>query len=85
MEAPDFWTDAQVSSAKMKELKSMKDDVAIIDKIDKLYQEIEDYIELGNEEEDQEIVDTVGILIVFCLHPVKSNKLKITSNLTILI
>ena len=63
MEAPDFWTDAQVSSAKMKELKSMKDDVAIIDKIDELYQEIEDYIELGNEEEDQEIVDTVGILI----------------------
>ena len=41
----------------------MKDDVAIIDKIDELYQEIEDYIELGNEEEDQEIVDTVGILI----------------------
>ena len=49
MEAPDFWTDAQVSSAKMKELKSMKDDVAIIDKIDELYQEIEDYIELEYE------------------------------------
>ena len=63
MEAPDFWTDAQVSSAKMKELKSMKDDVAVIDKLDELYQEIEDYIELGNEEEDQEIVDTVGLLI----------------------
>ncbi len=63
MEAPDFWTDAQVSTAKMKELKSMKDDVAVIDKLDELYQEIEDYIELGNEEEEQEIVDTVAVLI----------------------
>ncbi|WP_143008432.1 peptide chain release factor 2 [Pseudobutyrivibrio sp. YE44] len=63
MEAPDFWTDAQVSTAKMKELKSMKDDVAVIDKLEDLYKEIEDYIELGNEEEDQEIVDTVALLI----------------------
>ncbi len=63
MEAPDFWADAAVSSAKMKELKSMKDDVSVIDKLDDMYQEIEDYIELGNEEEDQEIVDTVSLLI----------------------
>ncbi|MBP5325826.1 MAG: peptide chain release factor 2 [Pseudobutyrivibrio sp.] len=63
MEAPDFWTDAQVSTNKMKELKSMKDDVSIIDKLEDLYKEIEDYIELGNEEEDQEIVDTVGLLL----------------------
>lgn len=63
MEAPDFWTDAGASTMKMKELKSMKDDVAVIDKIEDLYKEIEDYIELGNEEEDQEIVDTVAVLI----------------------
>ena len=63
MEAPDFWTDATVSTTKMKELKSMKDDVSVIDKLDDLYKEIEDYIELGNEEEDQEIVDTVAVLI----------------------
>ena len=63
MEAPDFWTDAAASTAKMKELKSMKDDVAVIDKLEDLYSEIEDYIELGNEEEDQEIVDTVALLI----------------------
>ncbi len=63
MEAPDFWTDAQVSTAKMKEQKSMKDDVSVIDKLEDLYKEIEDYIELGNEEEDQEIVDTVALLI----------------------
>ena len=41
----------------------MKDDVSVIDKLEDLYKEIEDYIELGNEEEDQEIVDTVGVLI----------------------
>ena len=63
MEAPDFWTDASTSTMKMKELKSMKDDVAVIDKIEDLYKEIEDYIELGNEEEDQEIVDTLALLI----------------------
>ena len=63
MEAPDFWTDAQVSTAKMKELKSMKDDVSVIDKLEDLYKEIEDYIELGNEEEDQEIIETVALLI----------------------
>ena len=63
MEAPDFWTDATTSTAKMKELKSMKDDVSVIDKLEDLYIEIEDYIELGNEEEDQEIVDTVSLLI----------------------
>ena len=40
MEAPDFWTDAQVSTNKMKELKSMKDDVSIIDKLEDLYKEI---------------------------------------------
>ncbi len=63
MEAPDFWLDAQVSTEKMKQLKSMKDDVSVIDKLDDLYQEILDYIELGNEEEDQEIVDTVAGLM----------------------
>ena len=30
MEAPDFWDDAEVSQQKMKELKSMKDDMEII-------------------------------------------------------
>ena len=44
MEAPDFWADAQVSTNKMKELKSMKDDVLIIDKLEDIYKEIEDYI-----------------------------------------
>ena len=27
MEAPDFWDDTEISQAKMKELKSLKDDI----------------------------------------------------------
>ena len=63
MEAPDFWLDAALSTAKMKELKSKKDDVSLITHLEDLYKEIEDYIELGYEEEDPEIVDTIGELI----------------------
>lgn len=63
MEAPDFWLDAAVSTAKMKDLKSKKDDVAVIDRLEELYQEILDYIELGYEEEDPEIVQTVSELM----------------------
>ncbi len=63
MEAPDFWLDAAVSTAKMKELKSKKDDVSVIDHLEDLYKEIEDYIELGYEEEDPEIVATIGELL----------------------
>ena len=63
MEAPDFWSDATVSTEKMKNLRSMESDVAVIDHLDDLYKEIEDYIELGYEEEDPEIVDTIGVLI----------------------
>lgn len=64
MEAPDFWLDAATSTEKMKELKSKKDDVSVIDHLDELYKEIEDYIELGYEEEDSEIVDTIGELLL---------------------
>ncbi len=63
MEAPDFWLDAAASTAKMKELKSKKDDVSVIDHLEDLYKEIEDYIELGYEEEDPEIVATIGELL----------------------
>lgn len=63
MEAPEFWLDAAASTAKMKELKSNKDDVSVIDHLEDLYKEIEDYIELGYEEEDPEIVATIGELL----------------------
>ena len=55
MEAPDFWNDANSSTAKTKELKSLKDDMAVYNSLEELYGDIEAYIELGNEEEDPEI------------------------------
>ena len=56
MEAPDFWNDAALSTEKTKELKSLKDDVSVYHSLEELYSDIEAYIELGNEEEDPEIV-----------------------------
>ncbi|MCR5547030.1 MAG: peptide chain release factor 2, partial [Lachnospiraceae bacterium] len=57
MEAPDFWNDPEASTKKSKELKSMKDDLSIYDSLEELFGDIEAYIELGNEEEDPEIVE----------------------------
>lgn len=57
MEAPDFWNDANISSAKTKELKSLKDDVAVFADLLEQYADIEAYIELGNEEDDPEVLE----------------------------
>lgn len=63
MEAPDFWSDAQVSTQKMKDLKSMKDDVALMDRLEELSSEIGDYIELGYEENDPSIIEDIQSLM----------------------
>ena len=63
MEAPDFWSDAQVSTQKMKDLKSMKDDVALMDRLEELGLEIGDYIELGYEENDPSIIEDIQSLM----------------------
>ena len=39
MEAPDFWDDPEKSQSKMKELKSMKDDVATYAKLKEQYED----------------------------------------------
>lgn len=57
MEAPDFWNDPEESTRKTKDLKSMKDDIAIYASLEELYSDIEAYIEIGNEEEDEDIVE----------------------------
>ena len=57
MEAPDFWNDPEVSTQKTKDLKSMKDDIAVYANLEELYSDIEAYIEIGNEEEDEDIVE----------------------------
>ena len=58
MEAPDFWNDPQSSTKKSKELKDLKDDVAVYSRLQEQYEDVEAYIELGNESEsdDEELV-----------------------------
>ena len=63
MEAADFWNDAAQSTAKMKELKSLKDDVSIFSHLQELYEEIDTYITLGYEENDPDLLPEIESLL----------------------
>lgn len=60
MEAPDFWNDPVVSQEKMKELKSLKDDVQTYAALSGQYDDIETLIEMGYEEEDPELIPEIA-------------------------
>ena len=60
MEAPDFWNDPEVSQNKMKEVKSLKDDVATYAALSAQYDDIETMIEMGYEENDPELIPEIG-------------------------
>lgn len=55
MEAPGFWDEPDISNRKMKELKSLKDIVDTINGLKGQYEDIGVLIEMGYEEEDQEM------------------------------
>lgn len=59
MEAPGFWDDPDVSQQKMKELKGYKDDVEICQNLESKLEDIATLIEMGDEENDLEIVGEV--------------------------
>ena len=59
MEAPDFWNDPEVSQNKMKEVKSLKDDVATYAALSAQYDDIETMIEIGYEENDPELIPEI--------------------------
>ena len=59
MEAPDFWDDPEKSQNKMKELKSMKDDVATYASLAEQYDDIETMIEMGYEENDAALLTEI--------------------------
>lgn len=63
MEAPDFWEDPEKSQEKMKELKSLKDDVTTFAKLDEQYEDIETMIEMGYEENDPELVPEIAQML----------------------
>ena len=59
MEAPDFWNDPEVSQNKMKEVKSLKDDMATYAALSAQYDDIETMIEMGYEENDPELIPEI--------------------------
>ena len=59
MEAPDFWNDPEISQNKMKEVKSLKDDVATYAALSAQYDDIETMIEMGYEENDPELLPEI--------------------------
>ena len=63
MEAPDFWDDPETSQRKMKELKSMKDDVEVYTALKQQYEDIETLIEMGYEENDASLIPEIEELL----------------------
>ena len=59
MEAPDFWDDPVVSQKKMKDLKSMKDDVATYASLKTQFEDIETLLEMGYEENDASLIPEI--------------------------
>lgn len=59
MEAPDFWDNVEASQQKMKDLKSLKDDVATYAKLKGQFEDIETLIEMADEENDVSLVEEV--------------------------
>lgn len=59
MEAPGFWDNPDVSNAKMKELKSLKDAAETYEHLEAAYDDIETLLEMGYEEEDPELIPEI--------------------------
>lgn len=59
MEAPDFWDDPERSQEKMKQLKSLKDDVETCAKLESRYEDIETLLEMGYEENDPSLIPEI--------------------------
>ena len=59
MEAPGFWDDPDRSNKQMKELKNLKDTVEEYNKLSTQYEDILTLIELGYEENDEEMVKEI--------------------------
>ncbi len=63
MEHPEFWNDSDVSQEKMKQLKSIKDDVATYEQLETMYEDIETLIQMGYEENDESLVSEIAELL----------------------
>lgn len=59
MEAPDFWNDPEKSQEKMKQLKSLKDDVETFQSLEEQYEDLETLLEMGYEENDASLIPEI--------------------------
>ena len=59
MEAPDFWDNAEVSQMKMKQLKSLKDDIETYHNLETQMEDMETMIEMGYEENDESLIPEI--------------------------
>lgn len=63
MEDANFWNDPTTSQNKMRELKSMKDDVATYASLEQQYEDILTMIEIGYEENDEALIPEIGEML----------------------
>ncbi len=63
MEDPSFWNDPEISQNKMRELKSMKDDMEIYNKLKGQFEDMETLIEMGYEENDPSLIPEIDELL----------------------
>ena len=59
MEAPDFWDNAEASQMKMKQLKSLKDDIETYHNLETQMEDMETMIEMGYEENDPALIPEI--------------------------
>ena len=59
MEAPGFWDNPEISTGKMQELKSLKDDLAGYERMTSLLEDIGVLIEMGDEEGDVSVIPEI--------------------------
>ena len=58
-EAPDFWSDADTANKKMKQLKDLQTLVEEADGLSTSYEDMMMLIEMGNEEDDRSVIETI--------------------------
>ncbi len=58
-EAPDFWLDADTANKKMKQLKDLEAVVDDANGLSTLYEDLMMLIDMGNEEEDRSVIESV--------------------------
>ena len=59
MQEPAFWDNPEKANAKTRELKSLKDDIEICNRLTSQVSDIQDLIEMANEENDESMVEDI--------------------------